>query len=67
MGRKALAKSDKLMMIGGAVPGAVKMIVKHIAAAEKWTVSQTVRQLLEESPRVKIVLREFKKNGNKRV
>lgn len=66
MGRKALAEGDKLLMVGGAVPLTVKTVIKRIALAEKWTVSQTLRQLLEESPRVKIVLREFKKNDNKR-
>jgi hypothetical protein len=65
MGRKALADGDKLQMVGGAVPLKVKTVIEHIALAEKWTVSQTVRQLLEESPRVKVVLRELKRNGKR--
>lgn len=66
MGRKALAVGDKLQMVGGAVPGTVKSFIEDIATSSNWTVSQTVRLLIEESPRIKTMLREAKKNGNKK-
>lgn len=66
MGRKALSEDLKLHMVGGAVPAPVKTAIEEIAFAENRTVSHTVRRLLEESPRIKVVLREAKKNGNKR-
>lgn len=66
MGRKALSEDLKLHMVGGAVSATVKSAIEEIAFAENRSVSHTVRRLLEESPRIKIIVREAKKNGNRK-
>lgn len=58
MGRNALPAGEKLQMVGGAVPPTVKDFITRLAEKENRTVSQIVRQLLEESPRVKPALKQ---------
>jgi len=66
MGRKALSEDLKLHMVGGAVTAVVKGAIEQIASEENRTISHTVRQLLEESPRLKSKIRAAKKNGTKK-
>lgn len=60
MGRNAIPEADKLKTVGGAVPHQVYDVVQRIAHTEGRTVSQVVRNLIEESPRVVRALKGVK-------
>lgn len=57
MSNKTKSKVTKLQLVAGFVLPEVRLLVKKIALSERRTESQVVRQLLEESPRVKTALR----------
>ena len=52
---------EKLLLVGGAVvTPQVKAVIEQFAKVERRPIAQVLRQLLEESPRIKMELRRAK-------